>query len=259
MRDCPTPKAFTLAAAPLVGAAFALLVALGTTPAFAVDYARVDVMGFSANGSRFAFEEYGIQDGSGFPYSNIYLFDVDRDAWLGGSPFRRRDEPDYTTSPQAEAALQRTREANRDAAWNLIVSAAITGHGDTVAHNPPTQRGIDPHRMSATTLVETPDFGPPIELRLSEHKVARPASCPDDLGEIKGFRLTLSFKGKTRILNDDARLPQSRGCALGYRIDRLVLHHPDDGRASSFAVLVLVEQIGFEGRDGRYLAITGRL
>lgn len=98
MRDCPTPKALTLAAAPLVGAAFALLVGLGTTPAFAVDYARVDVMGFSANGSRFAFEEYGIQDGSGFPYSNIYLFDVDRDAWLGAA--RSAGATSLTTRPR---------------------------------------------------------------------------------------------------------------------------------------------------------------
>ncbi|WP_186396235.1 DUF2259 domain-containing protein [Stappia sp. TSB10GB4] len=260
MRDHPTPRATPFEiAAPLTAAAFALLVALGTTPAFAGDYARVDVLGFSANGSRFAFEDYGTQDGSGFPYSNIYLFDVDRDAWLDGSPFRRLDEVDDATPVQAEAALQRTRAANRKQAHALIVSTGIAGQGDTVAHNPPTQRGVDPHRMIAATRAEAPEFGPQVELRLSEHTVERPATCPEGFGEIKGFRLTLSFEGRTRLLNDDARLPQSRGCALGYRIDRLVLHHPADGRRAAFAVLVLVERIGFEGRDGRYLAITGRL
>lgn len=260
MRERPTPKATPFAiAAPLVGAAFALLVALGTTPAFAGDYARVDVMGFSADGSRFAFEDYGTQDGSGFPYSNIYLFDVDRDAWLGGSPFHRLDETGDATPAQAEADLARTRAANRDAAWDLISSAGIGGHGDTVAHNPPTERGADPHLMIATTRAEVPEFGPQVELRLTEHALARPASCPDGFGEMKGFRLTLTLEDETRVLNDDARLPQSRGCALGYRIDRLVLHHPADGGRTAFAVLVLVEQVGFEGPSGRYLAITGRL
>jgi len=256
----PTPKGTPLAAAaPLGAAALALLLTLGTTPAFAADHARVDVLGFSSDGSRFAFEEYGTQDGSGFPYSNIYLFDVDRDAWLGGSPFRRLDETGDATPAQAEADLARTRAANRDEAWNLISSAAISGHGDTVAHNPPTERGADPHLMIATMRAEVPEFGPQVELRLTEHGVERPARCPDGFGEIKGFRLTLTLEGETRVLNDDARLPQSRGCALGYRIDRLVLHHPADGGPTAFAVLVLVEQVGFEGRDGRYLAITGRL
>ncbi|MCC4243292.1 DUF2259 domain-containing protein [Stappia indica] len=254
-----TPKARTLAAAPLAATAFALLVSLGTTPAFAGDYARVDVMGFSANGNRFAFEEYGTQDGSGFPYSNIYLFDVDRDAWLGNSPFRRLDETGDATPTQAQAALERTRAANRDKALDLIVSAGIVGAGDMVAHNPPTERGADPHLMIASMRPEVPAFGPQVELRLTEHAVERPARCPDGFGEIKGFRLTLTLEGQTRVLNDDARLPQSRGCALGYRIERLVVHHPVNGGPASFAVIVLVEQVGFEGPDGRHLAITGRL
>lgn len=267
MRNRPTQKATPLAAAaplgaaaaPLGAAALALLVTLGTTPAFAGDYARVDVMGFSTDGSRFAFEEYGTQDGSGFPYSNIYLFDVDRDAWLGNSPFRRLDEVGDATPAQAQAALERTREANREEAWDLIVSAGIAGRGDTVAHNPPTERGADPHLMIASMRPEVPAFGAQVELRLTEHAVERPARCPDGFGEMKGFRLTLTLEGETRVLNDDARLPQSRGCALGYRIERLALHHPADGGPTAFAVLILVEQVGFEGPDGRHLAITGRL
>ncbi len=36
-------------------------------PAVAGDFANRDIIGFSADGSRFAFEEYGQQDGSGSP------------------------------------------------------------------------------------------------------------------------------------------------------------------------------------------------
>src|SRR5690606_36811639 len=56
----------------------ALLAALASilsqfTPAFAGDTASLDVLGYSPDGKVFAFEEYGIADGSGFPYSNIYF------------------------------------------------------------------------------------------------------------------------------------------------------------------------------------------
>ncbi len=254
-----TPKARTLAAAPLAATAFALLVSLGTTPAFAGDYARVDVMGFSADGSRFAFEEYGTQDGSGFPYSNIYLFDVDRDAWLGNSPFRRLDETGDATPTQAQAALERTRAANRDKALDLIVSAGIVGAGDTVAHNPPTERGADPHLMIASMRPDVPAFGPQVELRLTEHAVERPGALPGRLRRDQGLPPDADAGG--RDAGAQRRRPPAAkpGCALGYRIERLVLHHPVNGGSASFAVIVLVEQVGFEGPDGRHLAITGRL
>ncbi len=43
---------------------------------------------FSADARIFAFEEFGVQDGSGFPYSNIYLIDLERDKFAPGSPVR---------------------------------------------------------------------------------------------------------------------------------------------------------------------------
>ena len=140
-----------------------------------------------------------------------------------------------------------------------IEAAAISGAGATVAHNPPTERGADPHMMIAGTRAAAPALGPTVELRLSETPVPRPANCPEGFGTIQGFRLTLTHDGETRVLNDDTRLPDSRGCALRYRIDRLVVHYPEEMGRPVFAVLVLVERIGFEGPDGRYIAITGRL
>lgn len=79
------------------------------------------------------------------------------------------------------------------------------------------------------------------------------------MGETRGFRLTLSHEGTTRVLNDDLSLPRSRGCPLRYRIERLVVHRETDRAPAHFAVIVLMELIGYEGADGRYLAITGKL
>ena len=45
-------------------------------PALAGDRAVIDFIGYSADSRYFAFEEFGIQDGSGFPYSSIYIIDL---------------------------------------------------------------------------------------------------------------------------------------------------------------------------------------
>lgn len=57
-------------------------------PAMAGDRALIDFIGFSEDGQYFAFEEFGVQDGSGFPYSNIYVLDVSADSWVDGTPVR---------------------------------------------------------------------------------------------------------------------------------------------------------------------------
>src|SRR5690606_10447936 len=72
------------------------------------DRALFDALGYSPDGRYFAFEEYGVQDGSGFPYSNIYVIDLVDDVWVGGSPFRVRIDADG--APQ-QAARQDAREA----------------------------------------------------------------------------------------------------------------------------------------------------
>jgi len=59
-------------------------------PAVAGDIAALQSIGFSVDGSVYAFEEYGIQDGSGFPYSNIYVIDTVKDVYLPGTPIRVR-------------------------------------------------------------------------------------------------------------------------------------------------------------------------
>nr|WP_272210755.1 DUF2259 domain-containing protein [Marinicella sp. W31]MDC2876669.1 DUF2259 domain-containing protein [Marinicella sp. W31] len=56
---------------PLAG----LMAALGLSASIATagDFATFTPLGFSDDGSVFAFEEFGVEDGSGFPYSNIFL------------------------------------------------------------------------------------------------------------------------------------------------------------------------------------------
>ncbi len=83
----------------------ASVLALLAAPAFAGDAANFAALGFSADGRYFGYEEFGVQDGSGFPYSNIFILDVTEDKWVGGSPFRVRleDESPGLAGVRAEA------------------------------------------------------------------------------------------------------------------------------------------------------------
>ena len=61
----------------------------GLTPtASAGDMASLDILGYSRDGSVFAFEEFGVFDGSGGAYSNIYFIDIKADRFLPGTPIR---------------------------------------------------------------------------------------------------------------------------------------------------------------------------
>ena len=243
----------------LAGALVVALAAAIPLAAHAAEFARTEILGFSKDGSRFAFEEFGIQDGSGFPYSSIYVIDTDTDSWLPGSPFRRIDEVDDSQPLDFDAELERTRARNRAEAQPLLDEAGIAGRGATLAHNPATERLVDPFRMEAMPLPAAPKIGEPIILELAEYPLEAGTFCPSGMGQTQGFRLTLAHEGNTRVLNDDTSLPKSRGCPLRYRIERLVVHRESDRAPAHFAVIVLMEVIGFEGAGGRYLAITGKL
>ena len=82
-----------------------------------------------------------------------------------------------------------------------------------------------------------------------------------DFGETKAFRLKQIFSepGKaTRLLHEDDGVPSSRRCPLSYRFADILTYYPDNGPAVA-AILILMEQVGFEGPDGRYLAVTTQL
>ena len=81
------------------GASLAGLIALCllATPAFAGDRALVDIIGYSQDADYFAFEEFGIQDGSGFAYSNVYVVNLETDSWALGTPIRVRADDEITS------------------------------------------------------------------------------------------------------------------------------------------------------------------
>ncbi|MEO5760053.1 MAG: DUF2259 domain-containing protein [Mesorhizobium sp.] len=234
--------------------AVSLLAQLSTPlAADAGDVAELEILGFSKGGGVFAFEEYGVQDGSGFPYANRYYIDISDDSFLKGTPIRVQIEDEAATLETARLQARQKGEA-------IVKQAELTSNkGITAGFNPVTELSADPHRI---VVNPRPIFSPvdqPLEFRLDELGMNNTAGC-ESQGEINGFRLLrieAQDGGTTKLLHEDKAIPKSRGCPNGYRIGAVQTFSMDS--LSAYAVLIAVRQYGFEGPDFRWIAVTGRL
>ncbi|PSJ65602.1 DUF2259 domain-containing protein [Kumtagia ephedrae] len=219
------------------------------------DAADLALLGFSADGAIFAFEEHGIQDGSGFPYANRYYIDTGKDAFLPGSPVRVRLDDEGQT-------VRAARDAARQKGETIITDAELAENpGYTAAMNAVAELSADPFRVVANS---SPAFArpfDPMEFRIEEF-AARPGAtfCPEP-EQIKGFRLTSVDSrpgGVTKVLHEDKDVPASRGCPLGYRIGAVQTYFPE-GKSGIAMIVVSVRSFGFEGPDYRWLAVATTL
>ncbi len=220
--------------------------------ASAGDYAELNVLGFAPDGETFAFEEYGIQDGSGFPYANIYVIDTATDHWVSGTPIRLQTQND-------QATLAATRAEARKKAQSILTSRQIGEPGNRVASNPPSELSADPRHVIFVPRARLPSGGDAAyDLALTE--IEMPAGdCPDMGQPFNGFRLVLTTaNGAAHTLSEDTQIPSSRHCPLAYGISDVLTYYPDSGQP--FLVVILnMYTVGFEGPDRRFLAVTSTL
>ncbi len=233
--------------------ALAVLTVLAfATAARAGDYAERAILGFSTDGRHFAFEEFGVQDGSGFPYSNIYVVDISADDWVEGSPFRVLVQNEATP-------LAAVRAQARQQAQPMLGQLGVSESGQLVASNPVTEASADPYRVAFQPRITVPMGGDAWSLALSEISNPPPANCPDVGQPFKGYRLTLDRPGEARrTLHEDNGIPGSRNCPLGYGISD-VLTYPGDRAPTALVVILNLFQVGFEGPNRRFLAVTATL
>lgn len=226
-------------------------VALACGAASAGDYADRDILGFSPDGHTFAFEEFGVQDGSGFPYSNIYVIDTATDGWVAGTPIRVLTENE-------QAPLETTRAEARNTVRPILTARHVGNPGNLVASNPPTELSADPHRVIFLPRIVAPTGSATYDLTLAEIELPA-ADCPDMGQPFHGFSLTLTTaNGATETLSSDAAIPSSRRCPLGYAISDVLTFYPDGGQPV-LAVILSMFTVGFEGPDRRFLAVTAPL
>lgn len=232
-----------------------LLAAIWPMTAHAGDAANLNILGFTKDGGIFAFEEYGVQDGSGFPYANRFYIDTATDSFLAKTPVRIRIDDENVSVDAARDEAQRAGEA----ATSLTDAVLGTNRGKTVAFNPVTELSADPFKVMVNPRPVFPAIDPVLSFLLSEVPVPVSETCRN-LGEIKGFRLTLLEErpgAEPELLHADTSAPASRGCPQGYSIGAVQTYFPDAG-TSVIAVLIAIRSFGFEGPDHRWLAVTAR-
>lgn len=236
-------------------AALAILaMTIAAAPARAGDSAELSIIGFTADGSVFAFEEYGVQDGSGFPYANRFYIETATDSFVAGTPIRVRIDDE-------SASVEDARDEARSQGQTVAADADLARHrGFTAGFNAITELSADPHRLAVNPRPVMPAIDDPLEFRLEEIALEQPATC-HDLGQAAGFRLVrlgLAPGDAAQLIHEDTSIPASRNCPLGYRLGAVQTFFPEAG-PPVYAVLIAVRSVGFEGPNHRWIAVPGRL
>jgi len=212
----------------------------------AAELAEANIIGYSVDGRYFAFEQFGVQDGSGFAYSEIFVIDLENDRWVPGTPIRKRgvDETERLFDVRAEAMADAEPHLDR-----LHISAAFR----TLAATTPMEEGDQERRLTFNPRPILTPIDPPRTIRLERLPMASPRDCFDMI-ETAGFMLTLQVEGfAEQTIHRDDRLPYSRACPSRYGIAAIITPFDrDPGRA---VALISVYQLGFEGLDRRFLAV----
>ena len=247
--------------------------------AHAAELSRSQVLGFSADGRYFVFEEFGIQDGLGIPYASLFAIDVKNDRWVKGTPIRLKgteaeslaleesnSKKGLTNHLQIEesfeAALTEKRRLVKKKAASVLTGIGKLWPAVQQVHNPPFEFTGDSKtvRFSGvgyTNLVNSSNSTKGWRLEVHERTFPATESCFSLYENMKGFTLSLINErtGSETVLNSDTRVPKSRACPQGYHIEE-VWTFPRDGGGFSLAVLIRYGRPGFEGPDGRLLAVT---
>lgn len=193
------------------------------------------VIGFSRDGAFFAFERAGTHDGTGFPFSEIFILNVCKNEYAI-KPIRFDNE--------AKSATEQNTSA-----YNLKQAKTFLDQFGIVKGN------------SGTKTFSTSAGGErSIEFRYRDEKmkiilvetVTTGEDCMADL-EVRKMTLSLSYKGTIQILQNDKRVPKSRACPFSYVIREVYCYE------HAIVTLVDYQSPGFEGPDLRQLAVTGCL
>lgn len=230
-----------------------LALVLAGIPANAAEFSEVRPIGFSADGSVFAFEEFGVQDGSGFPFASRFFIETATDSFLPGSAVRIiiDDENKSVADARAAAAAQ-----SGDLEEKYSFSA---NPGVIAAFNPLSELDGNAHQLRYLPLSVVPAFFKPYTAQLTEKPLPSSQACNSITETRLGFRLEMTeIEGKpvSILLHEDSSLPESRHCPTGYRLGGVVTHYADGIWTHAF--LVLFQSFGFEGEHGRWMAVTRR-
>lgn len=219
-------------------------------PLKAGDFAQFRPLGFSEDGSVFAFEQFGVQDGSGFPYAERYFIRTASDTFVSGTPIKIRLEDENATIAEARALADQE-------SFPFMQEFDIGAQpANIVAFNPSTESSSAAREFHYQPYSYEPNPNPPYELALQEIELPLTPTCNNIIEKGIGIRLSLKTEpgSAAEVFYQDKSVPNSRGCPTEYRLGGVLTYENFD-RPPIHVFLVLVKSFGFEGPDGRWIAI----
>lgn len=233
-------------------------------PVVAADLASMEILGFSPDARFFAYEQFGRQKQSGFPYSDLFILDTRSGRWVAGSPFR-------TLLFNTEFSVAKARTKTRVKAGYLLSQMKFADRGSVLASNPVTELAVDPYTILFRSQASWPATGYPYKLQLKTFSVDAPA-CGVNEGRATGFTLKVTNLAPGSVAKYLVKSGEElegailKTCPVDYAVsdvlifDPLSTAHEDNekspGQMAAFVVLIRVTQGGFNGQDGRYIAIA---
>lgn len=227
-----------------------MLMTFSAVPALAAERALTDVVGYSGDGRYFAFEEFGVQDGSGFAYSTYYVIDLNEDRWVVGTPIARVGESEDETLAAIRAAAAAAATPRLGNLGIDVPAFYVAGFGDGVLDTDAHQLAFGLPRFASPGSVAGRYV---LDLEIFGADAASP--CLDWFGaSAKGFVAHLNEGGPALEVHRDGVLPRSRGCPEDYRIYGIYVPFEASDLARGVALISYYPH-GFEGLDRRFLAL----
>lgn len=237
------------------------LAILSFSNSIAGDTDKLAILGYSKDAHYFAFESYGVADGSGLGYSEIYIIDVKANAWVPGSPIRMRGEDENLTQAFARAGA-------RKMAAPILSKFGVEVPAIILAQNPITEIVADRRRMEFdsfhkgfgnSTVAPGEAADNRFVLTLTDYPLGANSDCLSETGARHGFSVQVkqTLSGKTLVAHRDTSVPTSRGCPSAYEIEAVVATD-DDATVGVIAIIAYYTQ-GFEGPDRKYIAVPFNL
>lgn len=220
-------------------------------PASAREPAAFKNVGFSSDGRYYAFYEYDHLHGAGLDYAKLFVVNVAENAWVSGANRTFEIESDTSLTNKAHQALL-------NELFNSIDSYQITpGTGEWVVSNPLAELSNDPSSARFYPSNDLFQDGPALEIRLHQSSIFVSHCAAVNLDGLL-LRAELHTPQRSYTLQEDTRLPASRGCPENYRLFGVITHQNDDGTLS-IAAVVSMRRAGFEGPATRYMVVTTRI
>ena len=215
---------------------------LAPLTSFAATSDRYHIHGFSKDGKIFVMEVFGESDAILGGHSTYYFVDVQKDAFLKGTPIRHR------AGEGANEDLRTIRAKARQAADAQLRSIGGLLPGEILA----SQTRMQDNNVANSLVFKTPYlYSYPgtgkrtnfIELATFDAKATGNNFFNE---QCKGYMLMANDVG---VHEDKAQLPRSRGCPIDYFVREVVMNR----ETNDMVVIIEYLTTGTEGKDRNFL------